>query len=216
MLNISKVADVSNKVVDTGIKKPLNAFSKTKIADWACKPENFGKMAITSIVLKDGIGCAMYVNQSLNNKDIPDDKRKFVAALDLTNGGLMILAQLGTYFTISNPKVQSQIFGKLFGKNFDDAAKSKCEEVIKKLPKYKDKAISPKEFEEIFGKFKGDIKGFFGVFTGIVAATIVAKRIIVPFIATPLADKAKVWMNKDEDKDKDKDKDKDTFKSQNK
>lgn len=203
MVNVSNISNVANKVVDSAIKKPISSFSKTRLSDWVSKPENLGKMAITSIVLKDGIGCAMYVNQSLNNEKIPEDKRKFVAALDLTNGGLMILAQLGMYYTISDPKVQGKIFGKLFGKNFDAVAKSKCEELINKLPKYKDKAINPKEFEEIFGKFKGDIKGFFGVFTGIVAATIIAKRIIVPFIATPLADKAKVWMNKDDDKCKD-------------
>lgn len=203
MTNISNVTTVANKVVDSAIKKPISNFSKTKLSDWVSKPENLGKMAITSIVLKDGIGCAMYVNQSLNNKNIPDDKRKFVAALDLTNGGLMILAQLGMYYTISNPKVQSKIFDKMFGKNFDKAAKGKCEEIIKKLPQYKDKNISSKEFAEIFGKFKGDIKGFFGVFTGIVAATILAKRVIVPFIATPLADKAKELMNKGDDKNKD-------------
>lgn len=200
MTNISNVTTVANKVVDSAIKKPISNFSKTKLSDWVSKPENLGKMAITSIVLKDGIGCAMYVNQSLNNKSIPDDKRKFVAALDLTNGGLMILAQLGMYYTISNPKVQSKIFGKFFDKHFDKAAKGKCEEIIKKLPKYKD--ISSKEFAEIFAKFKGDIKGFFGVFTSIFAAAILAKRVIVPFIATPLADKAKALMNKD-DKNKD-------------
>lgn len=198
MLNVSSVSNIANKVVDTGLKKPLNAFSKTNIADWACKPKNLGILAISSIVLKDGLGCAMYVNQSLNNKDIPDDKRKFVAALDLTNGGLMILSQLATYFTISNDKVQGQIFDRFFGKKFDAVAKGKCEDVIKKLPQFKD--VDAKRFEEIFGKFKGDVKGFFGVFTSLVAATILAKRVIVPFIATPLADKAKAMMDKSSDK----------------
>ena len=35
---------------------------------------------VSSIILKDGIGCAMYVTQSLNNDKIPEKKRKFVAA----------------------------------------------------------------------------------------------------------------------------------------
>lgn len=201
MVNVTSISNTANKVVDSAIKTPLSRFSKTELSDWVSKPENLGKMAIGSIVLKDGLGCAMYVNQSLHNDKIPDDKRKFVAALDLTNGGLMILAQLGMYYTISDPKVQSKIFGKLFGKNFSAAAKDKSEALIRKIPKYKD--INPKEFEEIFGKFQGNIKGFFGVFTGIVAATILAKRVIVPFIATPLADKAKALMNKGEDKNKD-------------
>lgn len=201
MVNVTSISNTANKVVDSVIKKPLSNFPKTKLSDWVSKPENLGKMAIGSIVLKDGLGCAMYVNQSLHNDKIPDDKRKFVAALDLTNGGLMILAQLGMYYTISNPKVQSKIFDKIFGKSFSAAAKDKSEALIKKIPKYKD--INSKEFEEIFNSFKGNIKGFFGVFTGIVAATILAKRVIVPFIATPLADKAKTLMNKGEDKNKD-------------
>lgn len=198
MVNVS---NISNNILNTGIKKPLNAFSKTRLSDWVSNPKNLGKMAITSIVLKDGLGCAMYVSQSLNNKDIPDDKRKFVAALDLTNGGLMILAQLGMYYTISNDKVQGRIFNKLFGKKFDGIAKTKCQEAIKKLPKFKN--IDSKALEDIYGKFKGDVKGFFGIFTSLVAATILAKRVIVPFIATPLADKAKVWMDKNENKNKD-------------
>lgn len=195
------ISNVSNNILNTGIKKPLSAFSKTKLSDWVSNPKNLGKMAITSIVLKDGLGCAMYVSQSLNNKDIPEDKRKFVAALDLTNGGLMILAQLGMYYTISNDKVQGRIFNKLFGKKFDGIAKTKCEEAIKKIPKFKN--IDSKAFEDIYGKFKGDVKGFFGIFTSLVAATILAKRVIVPFIATPLADKAKVWMDKKGNKDND-------------
>lgn len=40
-------------------------------------------IGVTSIVLKDGLGCYLYVKQSLNNEKIPEDKRKFVAALDL-------------------------------------------------------------------------------------------------------------------------------------
>lgn len=195
------MVNISKGIIDIGVKKPLNAFTNTRLSNWACNPKNLGLMAITSIVLKDGLGCAMYVNQSLNNKNIPDDKRKFVAALDLTNGGLMILAQLAAYFTISSAKVQSVIFDKLFGKNFDNIAKDKCKQIIKKVPKFKD--INSKAFEEIFGKFKGDVKGFFGIFTSLVAATILAKRVIVPFIATPLADKAKNLMSKKEDSNKD-------------
>ena len=55
---------------------------------------------VTSIILKDGIGCAMYVGQSINNDKIPEKKRKFVAALDLTNGILMIGAQIAMFFAM--------------------------------------------------------------------------------------------------------------------
>lgn len=77
-------------------------------------------IGVTSIVLKDGLGCYFYVKQSLNNDKIPEDKRKFVAALDLANGGLMIAMQLLMFFTISNKKVQGKIFNKLFGKTLQE------------------------------------------------------------------------------------------------
>ena len=79
-------------------------------------------IGVTSIVLKDGLGCYFYVKQSLNNDKIPEDKRKFVAALDLANGGLMIAMQLLMFSTISNKKAQGKIFIKLFGNNFTRAA----------------------------------------------------------------------------------------------
>lgn len=209
------VSQMMGKVSEYCVKKPLDAFAKTKFADKGSTKYQLGNakyiaaLGITSIALKDGLGCYMYVNQSLHNKNIPEDKRKFVAALDLTNGGLMILAQVLMFFTISNSKVQEKMFGKLFGKFFDGPAKKVCQAAIKKSEKFKD--ITPKAFDSTFGKFKKDIQGFFGIFTGIVGATILAKRVIVPFIATPLADKAKGLLYKDEKKNVNVIKDNDTF-----
>lgn len=61
-------------------------------------------MLVTSIVSKDAIGCFLYTTQSLNNKKIPEEKRKFVAALDLMNGIIMVGGQL--------------VIGKLIERNF--------------------------------------------------------------------------------------------------
>jgi len=165
------------------------------------------------MILKDGLGCYLYVKQSLANKNIPDDKRKFVAALDLANGGLMILAQLIMFKTISNKKVQEGIFDKLFGKLFARPAKKGYKELLRDRPEFKN--ISPKEFGKefnvVFDKFHGNIKGTFGLLTTLVASTIIAKRIIVPFIATPLAERAKGLLSKDGNKNAVTDKNKDTF-----
>lgn len=157
-------------------------------------PKKFMKYGIYSILLKDGLGCVMYVYQSLTNKDIPEEKRKFVAALDLTNGGLMIASQLLMAKTISNKACQSKMFEKAFGKLFNTKAAKTAEAAIKKQPKFS--KLGEKQFEETFGKFKKDVSGFFEVFTTLVASTILAKRVIVPFIATPLADKVKGLMDK--------------------
>lgn len=192
------VSGVLNKTVEYGLKKPLNMLANSKASTYVCK--NFegnnlkviGGIAMFSIILKDGLGCYMYVKQSLNNKKIPEDKRKFVAALDLTNGGLMILMQILAYKTISNEKVQAKIFDKVFKKFFDKPARSAYLEIMKKTKGLEN--LSAKSFNPAFEKLTKDAKKTFGLLTSLVAATIIAKRVFVPFIATPLADKAKAWM----------------------
>lgn len=152
---------------------------------------------VTSIVIKDGIGCAMYVTQSLNNKKIPDEKRKFVAALDLTNGVLMIAAQIAMFLAMR--KYSGKIFDKIFNKSFNPTNKSNAitrfrmkasqigETIYKKMKIGKDYEAFKKSATDVF-KFCLDIG----------AATIIGKRVIVPLIATPMAGKVEKWMNKEE------------------
>ena len=198
-----KISGVVNKVVDYGVKKPLDALSKTKVVDKVCKSyvddntKFIAGVGLSSILLKDGLGCYMYVKQSLNNEKIPEEKRKFMASLDLANGGLMILSQLGTFFTLSNKKVQGKIFGKLFGKNFTRAAKKGYLAILKKNDLFK--KITGKEFNMAFDSFKSKAQGTFGVVSTLIASSILAKRVIVPFIATPLAEKAKGLLYKEEE-----------------
>lgn len=149
-------------------------------------------IGVTSIVLKDGLGCYLYVKQSLNNDKIPEDKRKFVAALDLANGGLMIAMQLLMFFTISNKKVQNKIFNKLFGKTFTRSAEKALKAKLNKTDKLKE--MTGKEFHYAREADKKGLKNAFSYLISLAAATLIAKRIIVPFIATPLADKTKAWM----------------------
>lgn len=149
-------------------------------------------IGVTSIVLKDGLGCYLYVKQSLNNDKIPEDKRKFVAALDLANGGLMIAMQLLMFFTISNRKVQDKIFDKFFGKYFTRAADKGLKAKLDKIDKLK--GITGKDYHIARENDKKGLKNAFSYLTSLAAATLLAKRVIVPFIATPLADKTKAWM----------------------
>lgn len=207
-----KINNVMTNVVKYGVKKPLNWVANSKLMNNVCKNyqndnlKYIAALGITSIVLKDGFGCYLYVKQSLNNKKIPDDKRKFVAAMDLVNGGLMILSQLIMFKTISNKKVQDKMFKGLFGKLFNEKAKEACMNALKQKGKIKN--FTPKDFSTAFDKFHNNIKGTFGLLTTLVASTILAKRVIVPFIATPLAEKAKGLLGSD---DKTKTPEKDTF-----
>ena len=159
---------------------------------------------IASVAAKDAVGCGMYVYQSLNNDKIPEKRRKFVSALDLTNGILMIASQVAMFFAMRkiNAKLFDKIFPsfrdgayKLFGKQIRANGKKAIEEAkaagkaASELPDYSTVRNEHTSMKDIaFSVFKS--------FTELAAATIVAKRIIVPFIATPLASKVEKLMDK--------------------
>jgi hypothetical protein len=153
-------------------------------------------LGVASIIAKDGLGCYLYVTQSLNNKDIPDDKRKFVASLDLTNGVLMIALQLLMFFTVSHKVCQSKMFNKFFGKMFDRPIEKTYRAITKRNPLYQD--VGDIKFKKEFMKIRNNVKDAFGGLTSLAAATIVGKRMLVPFIATPLAGKVEKKMNERE------------------
>ena len=150
--------------------------------------------SVASMVIKDAIGCYYYVTQSLKNKKIPDEKRKFVAALDLVNGVVMIATQI--ILTLTLAKFQKKLFDKHFDKYFNsDAIKKLTGKILN------DKGIKKgtKEFWTVARSVITNTKNIknicstgFAVITSLIGATVIAKRVIVPFIATPLATWAKV------------------------
>ena len=193
-------------VVGSFGSKIVGGVSKLKRVDKFCAngitADKFMKAlavsTITSIAIKDGVGCGMYVYQSMNNKKIPEKRRKFVAALDLTNGVLMIVSQIAAFYLMG--KLNDKLFHKWFGKAFDKGGKAfkayaeqiradqKAAGIAKPLKKYILKRGYDGLKEDVFGTFK--------FVTELAASTIGAKRILVPFIATPLASKVEKMMNK--------------------
>lgn len=151
-------------------------------------------LGVASIVLKDGYGCYLYVTQSLNNKKIPEDKRKFVAALDLTNGGIMMLLQILMTYTISKKTVQAKIFDKIFGKMFNRQASKSMQAILESKDHLKGKIKGNQQFHREFEGYRDAAVSALGTLTALIAATTIGKRILTPLIATPLADKAKAWM----------------------
>lgn len=192
------VSNAANKAVEYTLIKPLNKLSTAPgmghvRKEFCNKNMSFiNGIGIASIVLKDGVGCYMYVKQSLNNEKIPEDKRKFVAALDLANGGLMIAMQILMHLTISNKIMQSKMFKGLYGKYFNRSVTKGYQAILKNQDKYK--GMTSKEFSDAMEVIHGKAMDAFSNITSLVAATIIGKRVIVPFIATPLADKTKAWM----------------------
>ena len=191
----------------------LARFTKTgvvKVTDsqfWKDKERALGFATVGSIVAKDGIGCLMYVTQSMHNKKIPDERRKFVVSLDATNGILMIVAQILMFLAMR--RYSGDVFNFIFKKSFNEKARQqllgRLRMLSKKgiawakkhnmeLPEVMRTVFSNKGFKEVR---KDALDAFkFVLDTG--AATIVGKRVIVPLIATPLAAKLEKWMNKKE------------------
>ena len=160
---------------------------------------------VGSIIAKDGIGCAMYVTQSMNNKKIPDEKRKFVAALDLTNGLLMIGAQIAMFLAMR--KYSGTIFNKWLNKSFNAIEKSniisktRMWKAIKKIAGVAEEGEEIGRKIEVGKKFDNVQKSALDVFKFVLdtaAATIIGKRVIVPLIATPFASKVEKWLDKRE------------------
>lgn len=111
--SISKgIGNTYNKIITS--KNIVGRFFTRKFDQGLSDPARFAAaMLVTSIVSKDAIGCALYTSQSLNNKKIPEEKRPFVASLDLMNGIIMV----GGQFLIGKV-IDAKITPKLFGKRF--------------------------------------------------------------------------------------------------
>ena len=190
---------MANKVLSV-TSRLIGAAEQSKPLQWAERkfredPEKaLGLATVASIIVKDGVGCYKYVTQSIKNEKIPEEKRKFVAALDLTNGVLMILAQIGMFFAMR--KFSEPIFNKLFSKSFN---KQNAKNIASKIRMQQERAgmtVSRKlNIEKDYNKVRSDALNLFKFVADIAAATIIGKRVIVPFIATPLADKVKKKMD---------------------
>lgn len=87
-----------NKIFEKGIKYPARFAAG---------------MMVTSIVSKDAVGCVIYTYQSYNNKDIPKERRPFVAALDFTNGIINVVGQIASFYLVDRflfPRLESRLF----------------------------------------------------------------------------------------------------------
>ena len=122
---MSKVTKVIDSFYNSNIGKKL-ANPKATVATAAL-------IATVSNVSKDAVNCAYYTIQSLNNERIPDDQRKFVAALDLSNGIMNVGVQLATAFGLS--KWIESFFDNKIAKSKDFSLKEDVlKEKFNKLP----------------------------------------------------------------------------------
>lgn len=207
-MNISsitnKAGQVFNKVAESG-------FIKKQLQKGLEDPAKFAAtMMVTSIVSKDAINCVLYTSQSLNNQKIPEDKRKFVAALDLMNGIINVGGQILAFKLLERnviPKIAGKSFLGMF-KNKDTGeekyisttahlAPDNIAEVTQKIIKEKGLKPGSVNANEVIGKvikqighgstrYKAIESGLLIILSSLATMAFV-KRTLAPLIATPMA-----------------------------
>lgn len=162
-------------------------------------PSKFAaSMIITSIVSKDAINCFLYTTQSLKNKKIPEEKRKFVAALDLMNGILMVFGQFAAGKLIEKgltPKITSLFTGTLKNKLTGEEKLLNSTAILhndslKKLiaEMSKGKNVDTTEvLKQVTKKCKLPLVNGLGILIASIGTMALVKRTLVPLISTPLA-----------------------------
>ena len=125
---------------------------------------NSGYLARTLLltsVSKDVFAYGLRVRNTLKNDEIPEDKKKFTAEMDAASGVATALTQIGTGFLVSSKKFQDALSSKL----------------LKSLEK------NSKEY--------ANAKSALNAISTLVLASILAKRILTPLIASKIAEKDK-------------------------
>jgi hypothetical protein len=194
---MSKVTKVIDSFYNSNIGKKL-ANPKATVATAAM-------IATVSNVSKDAVNCAYYTIQSLNNDRIPEDQRKFVAALDLSNGIMNVGVQLLMSFGIA--ELITSIFDNKIGKHKDFSDKAEIiEEKFKSLPEELKKKTTKEEFAKGYKKLVKKNRDLarlgFTVLTVNIAMQVLTKRIITPLVATPMASFFKEKFEKAEENSK--------------
>lgn len=173
------------RIFDTKIIKKIIPETPTDMA---------GTLALVSTITKDVVNCYYYTTQSLNNKKIPEEKRKFVAGLDLSNGILNVIVP-GILGVLINNNSKS-IFKKWFGKYFtEDAGKKLYGKMLKTKTQFTEKQV----IEGLMNNRKYAEAGF-KVMAVLIITQVVGKRIINPLLSTPMAGIFKEQMEKREKK----------------
>ncbi len=211
-MNISSIRNLASKYADKTIDFANRVSSKamdTKVAH-TLMPENptdIAKLlALISTTTKDGVNCYYYTTQSYNNKRIPEDKRKFVAGIDLANGILNVITQLTLGLCIN--KWSDKLYDRVFKGGFTPSAAKiktytdKVNAFLKKSELTENLICSSKNVKDAINKTNKIARGGFGVIAVLIVTQIIAKRMIVPFLSTPLAGVFKKQLDKREAKKK--------------
>lgn len=181
--------------------KAVNWLSNSGAMKKLTKPSIAGAasaIALASTTSKDVLATYYYVTQSMNNKKIPEEKRSFVAALDLGNGIMNVI----TAFAIGLPMKgwMEKLFDKKIAKKCFDPDKLRAG--AKKCIEDAGQTFDEKKFISALENQKGAAKVGLCVLGTLVGSQIIGKRIITPLFATPMADVFEKIFKKDKGENK--------------
>ena len=134
-----------------------------------------GKIA-TSLIMKDAIGCYLYVTQARSNKQFTPQQRSDVANYDLANGVINIGLQLLAVKPIENLMtkfVDSKMMSKMFN-NLDERLAATDNKKVISLLKNKKNLTS----------------GVVALFSVIICQYFI-KRVVSPYFSVPAGEKSK-------------------------
>ena len=176
-----------NKIVNS---KPFKKLNSPSIAGAAAG------IALASTMSKDMLATYYYVTQSAKNEKIPPEKRSFVAALDLGNGIMNFIGSLAIGLPMKG--WMEKLFDNVIEKKYfsKEAAEKAMQKAIDAGVKLTDEAKKA-EFIETFTKRKGPARTGLVVLGTLVGSQIIAKRILTPLIATPMASVFEKMFKKD-------------------
>lgn len=179
---MSKVTKVIDSFYNSNLGKKL-ANPKATVATAAL-------IATVSNVSKDAVNCAYYTVQSLNNERIPEDQRKFVAALDLANGIMNVGVQIAMAFGLSDlitSVFDNKIAKAKYFKADENIIKEKFEGLTEELKAKTTKEEFAKGYKKLVSNRTKAARLGFTVLAVNIAMQILTKRIITPLFATPMA-----------------------------
>ena len=130
----------------------------------------------TSLILKDAVGCCLYVSQARSNKEFTPKQRSDVANYDLANGVINIALQLLAVKPIENimtKVVDSKMMKNLFI-NLEERLADTDNKKVMELLKQK-KRLTP---------------GIVALFSVIICQYFI-KRVVSPYLSVPAGEKSK-------------------------
>lgn len=170
-----------------------NVFNTKLMKKWIPDDPSKGAagLALASTITKDALNCYYYTTQSYHNKKIPEDKRKFVAAIDLSNGIVNVLVPLLTQKWIK--QFSDTLFESKFAKYFSGTTTKNMYEKLKA----QNITCSFDDVANIVEKTSRKwAKAGLAVIATLVASQVICKRVITPSLSTPLADVVKKQFEK--------------------